>query len=119
MQSPFWDSRWPLAEAIRAQRVAMRLTQQDLADLARVPRKTVSALESPAGGSAGAGFSWESLTRVLEALGMTITATPVTPPTLDDLLAENAQEESPPASPPARRVRRVKKADMGGPGHAP
>ena len=119
MSSPFWDSRWPLAEAIRAQRVAMRLTQQELADLAHVPRKTISALESPESRSTGAGFSWESLARVLEALGMTITAAPVTPPTLDDLLAENAQEESPSASPPARRVRRVKKADMGGPGHAP
>lgn len=125
MPTEWSDARTALAASLRAQRVALRLTQQDLADLAGVPRKTVSALESPS--PEGTGFSWASLTRVLEALGMTVTAVPVTLPTLDDLLAENAEggmmrgEDAPSV---ARRVRRpsrkrTAKADTGGPGHAP
>lgn len=119
------DARAALAESLRAQRIALRLTQQDVADRADVPRKTVSALESPLAGSAG--FSWESLARVLDVLGMTVTAAPVAIPTLDDLLAENAEgaimRDAEPGA-VARRVRRpsrkpTAKNEAGGPGHAP
>ncbi len=94
------DTDWP--HQIRRQRIALRLTQQQLADRAHVTRKTISVLESPTQRGA---VSLSLLERVAVILGLAITLTPVSKPTLDELLQQNAWEEGGLPSEPRRRVR--------------
>ncbi len=94
------DTEWP--NQIRRQRIALHLTQQQLADKAHVTRKTISVLESPTQRGA---VSLSLLERVADILGLTITLTPVSKPTLDELLQQNMWEEDSPPSEPRRRVR--------------
>ncbi|MHB1512105.1 MAG: helix-turn-helix transcriptional regulator [Acidiferrobacter sp.] len=93
------DTDWP--HQIRRQRIALRLTQQQLADRAHVTRKTISVLESPTQRGA---VSLSLLERVAGILGLAMTLTPVSKPTLDELLQQNTWEGGPPSE-PRRRVR--------------
>ena len=109
------DVEWP--HQIRRQRTALRLTQQQLADKAHVTRKTISALESPIQREP---VSLSLLERVAGILGLAITLSPVFRPTLDDLLKQNAWEDSAPSDESRRRVRhRHRPPPSGGEGGAP
>ena len=93
-----------IAQAVRAQRVALRLTQDALARLAGVSRKTILALETETAPLP----LWSTCERVWEILRLGVTIAPVTPPTLDDLLAHPYDEEAPP--PRKSRVRPSRRA---------
>ncbi|HQR80335.1 MAG TPA: helix-turn-helix transcriptional regulator [Actinomycetota bacterium] len=63
-----------LARDLRKRRMALHLTQQEVADLADLARSTVLDLESGRGGT-----SLESAAAVAEVLGLQLTVAPRTP----------------------------------------
>jgi transcriptional regulator with XRE-family HTH domain len=77
-----------LSMQLRKLRIESRLTQDELANLSGVSRKTISAIEDKEGGE---GASISTLSRVLRALGSEFKIVPLVKPTLDDLLAENSR----------------------------
>lgn len=76
-----------LPKKLRELRVAARMTQAELADAAKVSRKTISVIESGDGeyGNTSLSVLW----RVMDVLGVKINLVPSMPPTLDDLLRAN------------------------------
>ena len=111
------------AHQIRERRLALRLTQQELADQAHVSRKTIAGLESPHPDNR---VSLTVLTRVAGLLGLVMTLMPVVKPTLDDLLTQNTWEDGQETDRVRRRVRKPAGAsentpypDDEGPDHAP
>ncbi|MFP5332825.1 MAG: helix-turn-helix transcriptional regulator [Acidimicrobiia bacterium] len=62
-----------LGQAIRRRRKSLHLTQQDLADLVGVNRRSISELERGTGGT-----SLRTVIAVCQALGMAVTVQPVT-----------------------------------------
>ena len=84
-------ARQTIAPAVRTQRVALRLTQEALARLAGVSRKTILALETETAPLP----LWTTCERVWEILRLGVTVAPVSPPTLDELLAHPYDEAVP------------------------
>jgi transcriptional regulator with XRE-family HTH domain len=79
-----------LGEQLRSVRIAARLSQDELAELARVNRKTVMGVE------AGRSVQFGNVQRIMRALGVTIVLVPLKPrrPTFEEQLAENRKEDS-------------------------
>jgi transcriptional regulator with XRE-family HTH domain len=80
-----------LAEQIVARRKALGLSQTALAKQAKVSRSTIDALENGRTGELG----YSKITNILAALGLELSLRESTPrrPTLDDLMAEDREEE--------------------------
>ena len=73
----------PLVQDIVDARKAQKLTQEQLADLAGLSRRTIVLMES------GGDCTLSSLRRVTLALGLQMRATPLQRPTLEDMVREN------------------------------
>lgn len=80
-----------LAEQLIARRKARGLTQTALAKQAKVSRSTIDALENGRIGELG----YNKITNILAALGLELSLRESTSrrPTLDDLMAEEREEE--------------------------
>ncbi len=80
-----------LAEQIAAKRKALGLTQTALAETAKVSRSTIDALENGRIGELG----YTKINNILAALGLELSLREFTTrrPTLDDLMAEEHEEE--------------------------
>lgn len=75
-----------IGEAVRKRRKELGLSQQELADLAKVSRNRIAPLETDRLSEIG----FKTLTRILHALGLDLRLTTLNRqrPTLDDLRAE-------------------------------
>jgi len=80
-----------LTEQLVARRKAIGLTQTALAKQAKVSRSTIDALENGRIGELG----YNKITNILAALGLELSLRESTSrrPTLDDLMAEEREEE--------------------------
>jgi transcriptional regulator with XRE-family HTH domain len=80
-----------IAEAVAARRKTLGLTQTALAEKAKVSRSTIDALENGRIGELG----YTKINNILAALGLELSLRESTTrrPTLDDLMAEEHQEE--------------------------
>jgi transcriptional regulator with XRE-family HTH domain len=80
-----------LAEQIAARRKGLGLNQSALAKRARVSRSTIDALENGRLGELG----FSKIANILAALGLELTLreSPAPRPTLEDLIAEDREEE--------------------------
>jgi transcriptional regulator with XRE-family HTH domain len=88
------DSVVDIATALTASRKRQKLTQLDLARAAHVSLSTLKALESHRGDEIG----FTKLTRLLAVLGLELKLQAIAPrrPTLEELLAEEADENAQP-----------------------
>ncbi len=79
-------------EAVKTRRRALDLSQRDLSTKAHVSRATLDALENHRTGEIG----FSKLTRILAALGLELNLQEIRSPrpTMDDLLNENADDQS-------------------------
>lgn len=81
-----------LGEQIAERRKSRRLTQTEVARMARLSRATIDALENGRTGELG----FAKISRLLSALGLELTVQPASSqrPTLDDLIEENRHDQS-------------------------
>ena len=79
----------PVITAIRLERANQKLTQQQLADMAGISRRTLQEAES------GSDTTLGTLDRLCTALGLTLDVTydSLGPPTLDDLVLEQQSKQ--------------------------
>lgn len=79
-----------IGDQVKAFRAQQGLTQSDLAARAGVARRTVIELEQ------GGGITLVNLEKILRSIGLNLVAQPIAPakPTLDQILAENEEEDS-------------------------
>lgn len=95
-----------LSIKLRELRVAARLTQAEVAELAGVSRKTISSIESD---YECGNVTLPILSRVLDVLGAKVDIVSSAPPNLDDLLQENKEIFSGKNDVAPRFLQRVKK----------
>jgi transcriptional regulator with XRE-family HTH domain len=79
-----------IGDQVKAVRGTLNLTQQELALRAGVARRTVFELEQ------GGSITLVNLEKILRSVGLSLVAQPIQPakPTLDNILAENEEEDS-------------------------
>ncbi len=79
-----------IGDQVKAVRAQQGLTQSDLAARAGVARRTVIELEQ------GGSITLVNLEKILRSIGLSLVARPIAPakPTLDQILAENEEEDS-------------------------
>ena len=95
------NTQWPYA--IRRQRLIRKLTQQQLADMARVSRKTIAAMESLHQREPVSLTVWK---RVTNLLGLAIILTPEPSSAALDTILQNPSWQDDAADDDARKAHR-------------